>query len=368
MKVIHGEQSHTLETPELSLAVTARGGHLAPVVFHLDGRDVSPYALAPWEPAQYPELPPLLSVLRGDFLCLPFGGQDDGPPHGDPANAEWNLTSEGDRELILEQTAADSGAHVVKTLSVKQGQHAVFAEHRISNLEGDYNYGTHPVLDLSGLAEGAGRVSVSPFKWASTFPGCFSNPDAGETQALAQSAEFDDLSAVALADGGITDLTRYPLRPGNDDLVMMATAPATAEQPFGWSAVVMDGYVWFALKNVDDFPCTLFWLSNGGRSAAPWNSEHRGRLGIEEVCSYFSNGVVESRENPLSAQGIPTVRRFKSDETVSLRMIHAVALVPDNFGKVTSILPHGDDAVILAGDSGARITIPLDWKFLENKH
>ena len=72
---------------------------------------------------------------------------------------------------------------------------------------------------------------------------------------------------------------------------MMVNEAATPEQPFAWSAVVLDGYVWFSLKNPADFPATMFWLSNGGRTAAPWNGRHVGRIGIEEVCSYFANGV-----------------------------------------------------------------------------
>ncbi|HBE96578.1 MAG TPA: hypothetical protein DDW68_05350 [Verrucomicrobiales bacterium] len=82
MQDVHGELSHPLATPELDLDLTARGGHLAPVVFHLPDRDVSPYALAPWQPEEYPDQPALLSILRGDFLCLPFGGQENGPRLG----------------------------------------------------------------------------------------------------------------------------------------------------------------------------------------------------------------------------------------------------------------------------------------------
>ena len=74
MRSVHGEPSCHLATPELDLDLTLRAGHVAPVVFHLPGRDVSPYAMAPWTPDEFPDLPPLLSVLRGDFLCLPFGG------------------------------------------------------------------------------------------------------------------------------------------------------------------------------------------------------------------------------------------------------------------------------------------------------
>lgn len=364
MQTIHGENSYHLTTPELDLNVTARAGHMAPVVFHLPGRDVSPYALPPWRPAEFPDLPPLLSVLRGDFLCLPFGAQTNGPPHGDPANAEWALVSQDDRSITLHQQASYSGASIEKILSTRPGHHAVYAEHRISELEGDYNYGTHPVLDLSALPEGSARVSVSPFRRASVFPGLFSDPANGESQALMGGAEFTDLTAVPLASGESTDLTRYPARPGNDDLVMMVSEPVTPEQPFAWSAAVFDGYVWFSLKTPADFPATLFWMSNGGRSAAPWNGRHRGRLGVEEVCSYFSHGVDESRTKHLTWHGVPTVRRFQRDETVSLRVVHAVALVPPDFGMVASICPAGSNCVAIRGDSGKEAMVPVDCEFV----
>ncbi len=362
MNSVHGEVSHHLATPEIDLDVTARAGHMAPVVFHLPGRDVSPYSLSPWQPAEFPGLPPLLFVLRGDFLCLPFGGQTNGPPHGDPANAEWSLVSQNERSITLRQQASDSGASIEKILSTRPGHHAVYAEHRISNLDGEYNYGTHPVLDLSGLPDGVARISVSPFRWASVFPGWFSDPANGETQALKPSAEFSDLTCVPLASGGTTDLTRYPARAGNDDLVMMASAPATPEQPFAWSAAVMDGYLWFSLKNPAYFPCTLFWMSNGGRTAPPWNSRHFGRLGIEDVCSYFANGVALSRQHPLS--GIPTVRRFRSDVTVSLKVVQGVAAVPQDFGLTTSIRPVAENSVAITGESGKEIIIPMEWEFV----
>jgi hypothetical protein len=361
MNVVHGEPSFHLATTELDLSVTARGGHLAPVVFHLPGRDVSPYALAPWLPAEYPEIPPLLSVLRGDFLCLPFGGQTDGPPHGEPANSKWTLLAAGENSLHL---AMDTGGSFEKILATRAGQHAVFCEHRISGLDGDFNYGNHPILDLSGLPTQAGRVTVSPFRWASVFPGAFSNPAAGETQALAEGARFTDLREVPLAAGGTTDLTKYPARPGNDDLVMMVNEVATPEQPFAWSAVVLDGYVWFSLKNPADFPATMFWLSNGGRTAAPWSGRHVGRIGIEEVCSYFANGVDVSRQDLLAAEGIPTTRHFRRGEVVSLKTIQAVAAVDPDFGAISKILPAGDAAVMLTGESGVSIKVPINWRFL----
>jgi hypothetical protein len=177
-------------------------------------------------------------------------------------------------------------------------------------------------------------------------------------------AEFTDLTTVPLASGETTDLTRYPARPGNDDLVMMVSEPATADQPFAWSAVVFDGYVWFSVKNPADFPATLFWMSNGGRSAAPWGGRHRGRLGVEEVCSYFCHGVDASRENHLAWHGVPTVRRFRRDEPVSLRVVHAVAAVPPDFGRLERIRPAGSNNVAITGDSGEEIIIPIEWQFV----
>lgn len=362
--VCHGEAAHRLATPELDLFLSSRGGHMAPVVFHLPCGDVTPYALAPWKPEEFPDLPPLLGVLRGDFFCLPFGPQDDGPPHGAPANHHWSLVSQDERSLHLALHAPDSGANIAKLLSVRPGQHAIFCEHRISGLEGAFSYGNHPILDLSGMAaSGGGRISTSAMRWASVYPGLFSDPARGEHQALLGGAAFTSLREVPLAGGGTADLTHYPARPGNDDLVMMANAPATSEQPFAWSAVVMNGYVWFALKNPADFPATLLWVSNGGRTAEPWNGRHLGRLGVEEVCSHFCDSVDLSREDRLAEAGIPTTRRFRRDATIILRTVQAVAPVPPDFGTLVSIRPAGPGAVLLEGENGEARRVAIDWEF-----
>jgi hypothetical protein len=361
--VSHGEPVYRLATPELDLCLSIRGGQLAPVVFHLPTGDVSPYALAPWQPAEFGDLPPLLSVLRGDFFCLPFGPQDAGPPHGAPANHAWALAAQGERDLQLTLHASDSGARIEKFLSVRPGHHAVYCEHRIGGLEGPFSYGNHPILDLSAMADGGGRVSTSAIRWASVYPGLFSDPARGESQALLGGARFDALREVPLAAGGTADLSRYPARPGHDDLVMLVNQPACPAQPFAWSAVVMDGYVWFALKNPVDFPATLLWMSNGGRSAEPWNDRHTGRLGVEEVCSYFCDPVTASREDRLAEDGIPTTRRFQRDQTVSLRTVQAAAAVPADFGAVVSIRPAGPGLVALQGESGGPLTVAVDWDY-----
>ena len=365
MESIHGAPSFPLVSDLVSLHITREGGHLAPVEFDLGDRKVSPYALAPWEPEEIdPTLPVLLKNLRGDFFCLPFGPQENGQPHGETANFTWEKVASTDHSLTLAINATDISARVEKTISLRPGQTALYIEHCITGLAGDWSYGTHPILDLSNVPEGSGRVSVSPFRWASVYPEWFSNPDDGATQALKIGALFSDLHEVPLIAGDTTDLTRYPARPGTDDLVMMVSETATETQPFAWSACVLDGYVWFSLKNPIDFPATMFWLSNGGRSAAPWSSRHTARLGIEDVCSHFCDGVNISRKDLLRNLAIPTSRRFSENEPVKLRNIQAVAAVPEGFGEVVSITPSADGEVKITDEHGTSLFSQVNWETL----
>jgi len=363
MELIHGAASFFLNTPEVDFAVTEQGGHLAPVDFYFEEYAVSPYALAPWQPHEIDEsLPPLLTQLRGDFFCLPFAGQAGGPPHGDTANAKWHLLEQGERHLTLEIKQTDSGASVVKRLSVSEGQQAIYCEHVISGLEGEWNYGNHPILDFSEMPEGLGRLAVSPFRWASVYDGAFANPELGETGRLAEGVRFDSLENVPCQDGSTLNLTHYPTAPGHEDLVMMVSEPATPEQPFAWSAATFDDYVWFSLKNPADFPATLFWVSNGGRSAHPWESRHLGRIGIEEICGHFCDGLEKSRKKLLAEWGIPTTRLFHRDQTVRLPIIQGVALVEPSFGQVQKIQPIDDHTIAITGENGGVVHVKIDWK------
>ncbi|MDE0596452.1 MAG: hypothetical protein OSB65_14510 [Roseibacillus sp.] len=373
---LHGASSFQLSSDCVELAVTQSAGMLAPVTFTLHGESFSPYALAPWEPDEIdPGLPNLLKYLRGDFLCLPFGPQDEGEPHGETANAEWSLLSRTEDTLHLAMEPHDVGGRVEKLLRLRSGHAAIYCEHRISGIDGHFSYGHHPILDFSGLAEGQGRVTTSPFRFGSVNPGLFSDPANEEYQILVPGAEFSDLRAVPIAAesptspdkneaAGTTDLTRYPSREGYEDLIMLVNDEATEAQPFAWTACVMDRFLWFSLKSPTDFPATLFWISNGGRRAAPWSGRHLARLGLEEVCSHFADNVTSSRENKLAAQGIPTTRSFSKDETVSLRIIQAAAAVPADFGAVASITPHGDQGVLITSYTGLSVEVMLDWQFV----
>src|SRR5688500_13812239 len=97
---ILGQPSWRLESNEVEAYVTALGGQLAPVTFDRQNRRIMPYSVAPWaEEKADPTLPPILKVLRGDFFCMPFGGNEKPwrgerqPAHGETANATWKFES-----------------------------------------------------------------------------------------------------------------------------------------------------------------------------------------------------------------------------------------------------------------------------------
>jgi len=366
METIHGAPSFILRSNEVELAITETAGHLAPVAFHLGSNTVSPYALAPWTPAQSDSnLPNLLRYLRGDFMCLPFGGQEQGPPHGETANAPWRLTHVSPHALSLTQDSRDTGARVTKTVSLVEGHHAVYVEHLIENLSGTWNYGNHPILDLSKVPAGEARVATSPFRFGSVYPGEFSNPDQGESGILKPNATFTSLKEVPTKNGTLADLTHYPAREGYDDLIMLVNAPATEQQPFAWTAVTFPGYIWFSLKMVADFPSTLFWMSNGGRPGHPWEKRHLGRLGLEEVCSHFCDGVATARENRLAHLKITTCRTFQPHQPVRLPIIQGIAAVPKGFGQVQSITPAGNHRIQITGETQPPLSVAINWQFLK---
>src|ERR1039457_1428356 len=105
-RIICGQPSWRLASTVVEAFVTEMGGQLGPVTFDCKSRKLQPYSVAPWAEEQTdPALPPILKVLRGDFFCLPFGGnatpfgRERHPVHGETANARWQFrsleTSEG---------------------------------------------------------------------------------------------------------------------------------------------------------------------------------------------------------------------------------------------------------------------------------
>ena len=119
--MIDGQPSWRLASAQVEAFVTEMGGHLGPVTFDRKGRRLQPYSVAPWaEERTDPSLPPILKVLRGDFFCLPFGGnatpfgREKHPVHGETANARWQFRS-------LETIAGRSCLHLSLTTKFARG-------------------------------------------------------------------------------------------------------------------------------------------------------------------------------------------------------------------------------------------------------
>jgi hypothetical protein len=371
---IAGQPSWTLHADRVTAHLTRLGGLLGPVEFNLGhGRAIQPFSLAPWAHEKLdPTLPPILRALRGDFFCAPFGidrgkpynGQVT-PPHGETCNAAWKLntirSAKGAHRLQAALETAFRPGRVTKEIILRDGETAIYQTHTLEGMTGPLTLGHHPMLKFP-TRPGSGLISTSSFKFGLVFPEPLGVPAEGSYSALKPAARFTRLDRVPLALGGHTDLSQFPARKGYDDLVQLATRPAT---PFAWTAVSFpaEGYVWFSLKNPEILNSTLLWISNGGRYPAPWSGRHTGVMGIEEICGYFDMGVAGSLgNNPMAAVGHPTTLR-KADAPLSIPFIMAVAAVPQDFGRVETIRPC-PGGIELYSTHARPVHVPLDVSHL----
>jgi hypothetical protein len=111
LRTVQGQPSWRLATKDVELFVTRTGGHIAPVTFERRGDEpIRPFSVAPWATEKVAAgTPEILKVLRGDFFCAPFGGNETPyrgehhPVHGDTANLAWKpegVRREGDRTTL----------------------------------------------------------------------------------------------------------------------------------------------------------------------------------------------------------------------------------------------------------------------------
>jgi hypothetical protein len=372
--LIRGQPSWRLACSQVEVFVTEMGGHLGPVTFDRRGRKLQPYSIAPWaeEPVDR-SLPPIIRALRGDFFCLPFGGNatpfrgEKHLVHGETANARWRLESLGTRAgracLHLSLRTNARPGRVDKRIWLLDGENVVYSQHVVSGMSGPMNLGHHAMLRFPDVP-GSGRVSTSRFVYGQVFPEAFEFPAKGGYSWLKLGAEFRSLEKVPTLDGQTADLTRYPARRGFEDLVMLVS---DLKQPFGWTAVVFsqEGYVSFALKDPHILRETILWISNGGRHYPPWNSRHVNVMGLEEVCSYFHLGLAESaRPNHISAKGHPTCVALNPRKPLIVPYIMGVARIPRGFDRVVSIQASASNcAITLESASGksAKAAVHLDF-------
>lgn len=373
-KVKLGQPSWRMKSTHVEAYLTERGGHLGPVTFKLGRRKVKPFSVAPWvEEKVVRALPPILGVLRGDFFCMPFGGNaqayrgEQHPIHGETANRRWKLHSLKRKPSLTQlharlKTRIRAG-QVDKWIRLVDQETTVYQQHVISAMSGPMNFGHHAMLKFPD-EPGSGCVSTSAFVHGQVFPDQFEKAAEGGYQSLKPGATFTSLESVPLISGDRADLTRYPARLGFEDLV---TIVSDDRLPFAWTAVTFpsQGYVWLALKDPRVLRQTVFWLSNRGRHYAPWSSRHVGVMGVEDVTSCFHYGLAESasQSNPLAKRGYQTCEQFNPGQRFAVNYIIAVAAIPAGFDRVSSITA-AKSGVELTALNGKKTRLKLDLGFL----
>lgn len=373
MKKILGQKSFVVQNRNVDAAVTELGGHLGPVTFSLGKKKVAPFSVAPWWNEKLaPGTPALLRALRGDFFCLPFGGNgkawhgETHPPHGETANSKWKFESlkrkSGEVCLELSLKTKVRAGRVSKRIRLVNGHSVVYQEHVVSGMEGPMSLGHHAMLKFPDC-EGSGRLSTSKVALGQVFVEPVEEPSQRGYSVLKPGAVFDNLEAVPDITGATADLSRYPARRGFEDIVMLVAHPSVK---VGWNAVAFpeEGYVWFALRDPRVLASTVLWISNGGRHYAPWNGRHVNVMGIEDVTAWFHYGLAQSAEpNPLSALGCPTHRELSATEPLTVRYVMGVAPIGKRFERVADI-QFGDGTITLEGEAGESVKVPVDVKFL----
>ena len=368
---ILGQETSLIKTRCVEAGVTTLGGQLWPAKFRVGPRWVSPLSAAPWA-LENPSAPNILKVLRGDFFCMPFGGNatahagERHPVHGETANRKWKREPSPAADVLhFSLRTKIRRGRVDKFISLIEGHPAIYQKHLVAGLSGRMPVGYHAMLHFP--KQGSARISTSAFVRGQVFPGQFENATEGGYSRLKKGAPFSSLKNVPQADGGKADLSVYPAREGFEDLVMLVSDPSL---PFAWTAAVVaeQGWVWFSLKDPRVLRSTVFWMSNGGRHYPPWSGRHRGVIGVEDVTSNFHHGHAESvRPNPLSKAGIPTCLDFAPDTSVSVNSIMAVAPIPGGFDEVLHIREGKNGrSVELESRSGKTVKVPLDPGFLFN--
>ena len=350
-----------LKSDAVSLGVTETGGQLSDVAFIVEGRQVAPMHTAPWTDEALPaDTPDMLRILRGDFFCAPFGASDvlGGTVHGLSAGGTWRVERSDGSSLDAVLDGDIMGARLEKHVELRPGHAIVYQRHTFTGGEGRVPVGHHAML----VARTELLLGFAPFIWAGTPPEAIETPPTGRTL-LAYPQEMKNLTRAALAAGGTTDLTRYPTLKDHEELW---TLVADAKRPFAWTAATApdEGWVWFSLKAPRLLPETIVWMSNGGRSYAPWSDRHRRVIGLEDVCSYFHLGHAKSiADNPISRMGVPTAITLTPGASLAIPYAFGLAPAPRGFGAVADIRPAAGGVVLVDG-AGREVFAACDLGFV----
>jgi len=369
---IHGQPSWRLRSDAVELAVTRRGGHLAPVVFFRDTpHPVAPYYVSPWQDEPGTPEEPVLRMLRGDFFCCPFGANPPGRGerhrvHGEPAHAAWRRAAaesfDGGTALTLAMTTRVRPGRIVKRIVLRRGENAVYLQHELQGYRGAMPLGHHPIL--APPPAGRLRLSTGPLRFGQVAPRAALATDGAEYYALAPGRRFHRLDRVPTVwkDRPWSDATVFPAREGFVDILALFARPGPG--PAWTCAAAPDaGYLWFALRDPGTLPATVLWMENRGRHGPPWNGRNR-CLGVEDVCAYFAEGLAASvARNPLNDAGIPTALRLSPRRPARINHIQGVVRIPRRFDRARR-LRFERGGIVFEADSGAAVFAPVRHEFV----
>lgn len=297
----------SLAWPHGSVTVQALGGMLAPLTFVLaDGKTISPLQVAPWGADNDAQLPGVLRRLRGEWPCLPYGASrapaglptgwtshaaSDTWDHGYTANHDWHLLHQTAEELCLAiDYPADSPiARLVRTVRPVQKAAAVEVELTIhARARVQMPLALHPTFGIpqSGVAitsAAAARIYSYPVP---------TEPGVSQLRPNASGATLDAMPTTT----GVGAFDHLPLPYATEELMQMVDC----KPPFALRYV--EAQVDVQLDwDTSVLPDALIWISNAGRSHAPWSGRHYA-LGIEPMSGFFDLGrvVTPTTDHPLA--------------------------------------------------------------------
>ncbi len=353
----------------ISVSIDLSVGHIADLVLDAGGRTLRPLHRAPWVDAPGEMVPKTLpdgvKRLSGDFLCAPFSTSDiePAPLHGWPANSPWETVSS---ERIADGWQARfrlerrvMGAVVEKTLTLRDSHPFLYQEHAFEGGSGALPAAHHA---MTVMADG-GQLAFSQKRFAMT-PDIALEPDPARGRSMLQyPARSGSVHAFPTASGKSTDLTVYPVGARNEDFVILAEAE---HRGLGWTAVARraEADLVLVLKNPDELPVTMLWISNGGRDYAPWSGRHVGVLGIEDGRTAVGHAA-SIGDNPLRREGVATAFQLVEDGRVSLRQVIGGLPLDQSGIAPLSVEPSGSE-LRLDFPGGQSRTVPFDGAFLRH--
>ncbi len=265
--------------------IFATGAALHNLVFAFDdGSSCRPLAEAPWigdaTLAKDDRVSAHLKLLGGEWPCVPLGTTTVDPHHhGYGTDNAWHVTGEGMGaiELAVDYPQDHPVARLERRISGVRGETAIDLELTVVARKGCMlPVGLHPIFRLP---EAGKRMRLAAgFARGHTFPGVF---EPGVSR-FAAGTEFAALDAVPLATGGSADLSGPPAELREEIVFLEGIDGGVA------LSYPDDGYTVRLEWNSADFPSLVLWLSDRGRSAAPWSNRFRG-IGIEPVAAFFDN-------------------------------------------------------------------------------